>query len=91
MARALISPNEPVYTSLPPVTKYRLNENTGQSEPYTFYSQAPIANSARIVQVVPTQSDQFQVASPLFWVAAAATVKPETHYYNTATQTIVAL
>ena len=91
MAKALVSPNEKVYRATGMATKHRVNEDTGEVETYKVPITAEIENSARIVQTVTADNDQFAVAPPLNWISVAANVKPETHYFNTATNSVAAL
>lgn len=86
MARALIQPNEQVYTTpATGETRYRLNIYTGVIESYLIYPQILIENAAKIIQVVPSAQDEFDVAVPLFWVQCANTVTADEYYYNTVT------
>lgn len=75
MKNALISPNESV--------SY-ISGWTDNTKPEPIYTTIPNAN--RIAEVSTTQ---FEVASPLFWVACADDVIADQFYYDSVSTTII--
>lgn len=75
MKKALISPNE-----IPQYISSWENYNT------PVYSAVP--DSARVAQVA---TSEFPVALPLFWVACNDDVVADQWYYQTTTQSILAM
>lgn len=76
MKNALISPNESV--------SY-ISGWTDSPKPQPIYTTIP--NAERVAEVSTTQ---FEVASPLFWIACADDVIADQFYYDSLTQTIIA-
>lgn len=91
MAKALVSPNETVQFVSGSEQKYVLDEKTGQAKQVNVPVFSTKPNSARIAEVVQNDSSAFTVAAPFFWANATNGVTPETHYYDTATNQIVAM
>jgi hypothetical protein len=85
MKDALIDPT----TGVQVITGWAPNPNpTSPSKYLPVYT--PIANAARVCEVV-AQGAEFPIAAPLFWTPCADNVVADQWYYDTQTTQIVAV